>query len=88
MHLSWPERQEPRPLAADKYSVVMRKIIATTMITMIMTRMTDGNQMVMTIVKITETGTKTPRCGQVFSGDEEDDCNDDDYNDYDYDDGL
>ena len=56
MHLSWPERQEPRPLAADKYSVVMRKMIATMTITMIMTMMTDCNQMMMTIVMITETG--------------------------------
>ena len=30
-----------------------------------------------------ETGTKTPRCGQVLSGDEEDDCNIYDYHDYD-----
>ena len=44
-------------LAADKYWVVVKKMIATIMITMIMTMMTDGNQMMMAIVMITETGT-------------------------------
>ena len=44
MHLSWPERQEPRPLAADKN--MMTKMITTIVITMIMSLMTDGNQMV------------------------------------------
>ena len=36
--------------------MVMRKIIATMTITMIMTMMTDCNQMMMTIVMITEIG--------------------------------
>ena len=43
MHLSWPERQEPRPLAADKN--MRTKMIVTIVITMIMAMMTDGNQM-------------------------------------------
>ena len=44
-------------------------MIATIVITKIMTMMTDGNHMMMIIVMITETGTKTPLCGQEHDDD-------------------